>query len=201
VTDFPDTRESLLVQVKDPSNAQAWREFTQAYRPVIIRIALSKGMQDADAQDLAQQVLLSVASGIGNWKRDEHGTPFRHWLARVTRNAILKTLSRGSKWQAVGALSSDELLSSLPTSDKETSQLIDVEYRRQLYLRAAKIVQADVSPETWTAFELTTLDGVAIDAAAKRLGKHTGTIYAARSRVMRRLREAVQILEKEEAES
>ncbi len=198
MTDFPDTRESLLVQVKDPGNALAWREFTQSYRPVIYRIALSKGMQEADAQDLAQQVLLSVASAVGHWERDEKGTPFRHWLARVTRNAVLKALSRGAKHQTVGALSSDDVLQQLSNPDEETSQLIEVEYRRQLYLRAATTVKADVSLETWLAFEMTTLEGVSIEAAAKTLGKHSGAIYAARSRVMRRLREVVSLLEKEE---
>ena len=54
---FPETRDSLLVQVKDPENREAWEEFAQIYRPVIYRTAVARGFQDADAHDLAQQVL------------------------------------------------------------------------------------------------------------------------------------------------
>ncbi|MGB7345093.1 MAG: sigma-70 family RNA polymerase sigma factor [Pirellulaceae bacterium] len=201
VTDFPETRESLIFGVKDPANAVAWGEFSEVYRPVIYRIARAKGMQEADAQDLAQQVLLSVAAAIGNWQRDEQGTPFRHWLSRVTRNAILKMLTRGGKDHAVGGLIAMESLEQSSPVDAETSQLIDTEYRRQLYLRAASIVRLDVTPATWSAFEMTTLDGVSVEAAAERLDKSVGTIYAARSRVMRRLREAVENLENEETRS
>ncbi len=58
---FPDTRSSLLLRVKNKaSDEHAWQEFAELYQPVIIRMAKAKGMQEADAQDLAQQVLVSV---------------------------------------------------------------------------------------------------------------------------------------------
>ena len=60
VTEIPETRDSLLVQVRSPANREAWEEFAQIYQPVIYRLARLRGMQDADAQDLSQQVVVAV---------------------------------------------------------------------------------------------------------------------------------------------
>lgn len=95
MTSFPETRESLIVQVKDPANRVAWEQFVSIYRPVIVRTATKRGLQAADAQDLAQQVLIAVASAIGDWEKQDESIRFRHWLRRVTRNAIVNALSRG----------------------------------------------------------------------------------------------------------
>jgi RNA polymerase sigma factor (sigma-70 family) len=199
VTDFPETRESLLVQVRSPANREAWDEFALIYRPVIYRLARHRGLQDADAQDLAQQVLMAVASAIGNFEKSSESVQLRHWLRRVVRNAIVNALSRRPRDRAAGSSSVQELLLEQPEDDSESSAQIELEYRRELYLRAAKIVRRDIEPETWRAFELTVVENRSIDDAALELDKPVGTIYAARSRIMRRLREAVRELEKAES--
>ncbi len=195
MTQFPETRESLIIQVKDPENRAAWEQFVSLYRPVIFRTALARGLQEADAQDLAQQVLLAVASAIGDWQQRDESTRFRHWLRTVTRNAIVNALTRGAKGQAVGGSSIQELLAQHPPAEEETESLIDWEYRRQLYRRAARIVRADVHADTWRAFELTVIDGVSNRTAAEQLGKSIGTIYTARCRVMQRLRAEIAEME------
>ncbi len=195
MTEFPETRESLLLQVRDPRNRDAWEQFVQIYGPVIYRLARQRGMQDADAQDLSQQVLMAVASAVGRWNRNGESARFRHWLRRVARNAIINALSRRPQDRAVGGSSVQELLDEQPQSDENTEKQIKLEYRRELYLQAANMVRADVHPETWQAFELTVIGGQDIEMAENQLGKSVGAIYAARSRIMRRLREAVRELE------
>jgi RNA polymerase sigma-70 factor (ECF subfamily) len=198
VTDFPETRDSLLVQVRSPANREAWDEFAQIYRPVIYRLARHRGLQDADAQDLAQRVLMAVASAIGSWEKSSESVRFRHWLRRVTRNAILNALGRQPQDRAAGGSSVQDLLLEQPGVDEQSAAWIELEYRRELYLRASRIVRGDVEPETWRAFELTVIEDRSIVEAAAELDKPVGTIYAARSRIMRRLREAVQALEQSE---
>ncbi len=173
----------------------AWEQFVATYRPVIVRTATKRGMQAADAQDLAQQVLLAVASAIGDWEKREESTRFRHWLARVTRNAIVNALTRGPKDRAAGGSTFQELLAQQRQPDPETVSLIEWEYRRELYLRAARIVKRDVQPDTWRAFQLTVIDGMSNQAAAKELGKTLGTIYTARCRIMQRLRDLIAEME------
>ena len=71
-------------------------------------------MQDADAQDLTQQVLMAVASSIGRWEKSSETTRFRHWLRRVARNAIVNAVTRRYPDQATGTSSIENLLIDLP---------------------------------------------------------------------------------------
>lgn len=192
--EFPDTVESLIVRVRDPSNRAAWEQFEQLYRPVIFRIARAKGLQHADAVDLVQQVLMSVASAIQRFETRENGDRFRNWLSRITRNAILKALTRRPRDRAAGGSVILDVLAAVP-ADEETDVLIQLEYRRELFRRAAETVRSDVQEATWLAFELTSLQETSIERAAELLGTSTGSIYAARSRVMRRIRNEVNRLE------
>lgn len=195
--EFPDTRESLILRVKDPSNRRAWDEFADLYRPVIFRIAVARGMQHADAQDLSQLVLLAVSSAVSRWEKRPDGTPFRNWLSRVTKNAILKALSRGPRDRAMGGSDLLPLLEDLESPDDAAERLITLEYRRELYLRAVAVVRDQVQNETWQVFELTVLDGLTVEETVARTGIAKGCVYAGRSRVMRRLKDAVRRLEEQ----
>ena len=187
------------MQVRSPANREAWDQFALIYRPVIYRLARHRGLQDADAQDLAQQVLIAVASAIGNWQKSSEEVRFHHWLRRVARNAIVNALSRRPHDRAAGGTSIHELLQEQPCDDLESDAQIELEYRRELYLQAARTVRGDIEPATWRAFEMTVVENRSIDEAAIELDKPIGSIYAARSRVMRRLREAVRELERAES--
>lgn len=198
MAEFPETRDSLILQVKDPGNREAWEEFAQIYRPVIRRIAIARGLQDADAQDLAQHVLIAVAGAIGRWEKKDSSTRFRHWLRRIARNAILNALTRRPADLAAGGSSMIDLLDQEPQPDGETEKLIELECRRQQYLHAAEVVRVEVQPDTWAAFEMTVFDNVSIESAAAKLNKTVGVIYAARSRVMKRLRDVLQSHEEEQ---
>ena len=199
MTEFPETRDSLIVQLRSPANREAWEQFSQIYRPVIYRLACRKGLQDADAQDLAQQVLIAIASAIGRWEKSDETVRFHHWLRRIARNAIVNALTRQPYDQATGGSTANELLLEHPNQNFEFDGTIETEYRREIYLNAANIVRRDIDPETWRAFEMTVIENWSIDEAAVELGKQVGTIYAARSRTIRRLREAVRDLEKWES--
>lgn len=195
--DFPATRDSLVLQIRSAGNAAAWTQFSDLYRPVIYRLARRKGLQDADAQDLAQRVLLAVASAVGQWERLEPGVRFRHWLTRITHHAILNALTRTPRDRAAGGSWVQELLAAQPNPDSQSTALIEMEYRRELYLKAAERVQAEVEPSTWRAFVMTVVEQRPIEQAATALGKSAGVIYAARSRILARLRLAVRELEEQ----
>ncbi|MFO1044315.1 MAG: hypothetical protein U0941_21225 [Planctomycetaceae bacterium] len=59
----PETRLSLIWRLQSGTDADAWTEFSSIYRPVIVRLSLSKGLQAADAEDLAQK------SPVGSFPR------------------------------------------------------------------------------------------------------------------------------------
>ena len=197
MSEFPETRDSLLVQVRDPDNRDAWERFASIYRPVIVRIAVSRGLQHADAQDLSQQVLMAVAGAVGDWEKRDESAKFRHWLSRVTKNAILNALMRTPKDRAVGGSSAEILLQEAVDPDGATTALIETEYRRELYQRAAKAVRAEFRPESWQAFEMSVSGNASMEEVAKTFGKSIGAIYTARSRIMFRLSEVISEIEEQ----
>ncbi|MBI3860322.1 MAG: sigma-70 family RNA polymerase sigma factor [Planctomycetia bacterium] len=186
----PETRPSLIVRLKDRADDDAWFEFTEIYRPVIYRLACRRGMQHADADDLVQQVLSSVARVIDRWEEDPQRARFRTWLARVANNAIVNALTRRAGDRGTGDSELHDLLDLQP-AEGPGSDLIRVEHRREVFRWAARQVRPEFQAETWDAFWLTAVEGREVDEVAGELKRSRGSIYAARSRVMRRLREKV----------
>lgn len=187
--DFPDTQASLLVDLSDPANERAWSVFSQLYRPVIYRMAKRRGLQEADAQDLAQRVLISVASSISGWKPERQHGRFRNWLSRVTRNAIIDTFRSMKPDVAIGGSAIAKILNQSPAAH-ETE--IEYEYERSVFREAARLVRTEFKEPTWLAFWETTVENRPIAIVAESLGQSAGSIYTARSRVMKRLREVVE---------
>ena len=187
----PETHASLLLRVRDPSDREAWFEFAEIYRPVIVRLARTKGMQDADADDLAQRVLVSIAGAIDRFEPNDKRAKFRTWLKRVSENAILNAITRGAKDVGTGGDVIDSLLEREPASCGPDSDLLRIEYRREVFNWAARRIRDEFEPATWDAFWQTAVEAREVEDVAAELGKNRGSIYAARSRVMRRLKEKI----------
>lgn len=93
VDNSPLTRASLLVQIRDGANHPAWQEFVRLYGPVVYGFARKRGLQDADAADLMQDVMRSVSTAIGRLDYDRKQGTFRGWLFTITRNKVFNFLS------------------------------------------------------------------------------------------------------------
>ena len=193
----PETRASLLIRVRDPADQAAWHEFVEIYRPVILRLARQKGMQEADAEDVAQQVLVAVAKAVEQRGHDPKRAKFRTWLGHVAHNAILNALTRGKLDRGSGDSALLALLNQHKSHTGPESDLLRLEHRREVFRWAARQVRGEFHPATWDAFWLTAVEGRAVDAVAEELAKNRGAIYAARSRVMRRIQEKVTEYEQE----
>ena len=197
LAELPETRESLLLGIRDPENAVAWEQFVAVYRPAVVRLARRRGLQDADAEDLAQQVLISVSRSIGNWEKDARRGTFRGWLLRVARNEIVNALTRGRRAAGRGGTSVLERLKQQPADDDAVQVLIEDEHRRAVFRWAADEARREFQEATWLAFWLTTIESLPVEEAAVELGRSVGSVYAARSRVMRRLKEKVREIDAE----
>jgi RNA polymerase sigma factor (sigma-70 family) len=188
---LPETRESFLLKLRDRDDAAAWERLVAVYRPAAYRLARGCGLQHADAEDVAQQVIAAVSRSIGQWKKDDNRGTFRGWLLRIARNEAINVLTRGSRHAGRGGSSVVERLGQFADRDERLGRLIDDEHRRAVFRWAAQEVRPEFHDATWRAFWRTTIDGLSVEHAAAELGKSIGAVYAARSRVMRRLKEKV----------
>jgi RNA polymerase sigma-70 factor, ECF subfamily len=188
---WPETNESLILRVKDPADAASWSDFLSIYRPVVVRMACGQGLQHADADDLAQQVFLSVAKAIEAWEPDAHQPPFRVWLARITRNAIVNALTRRKPDAPGDSTSVQGMLHELPDRNDETTQQLMEESRREAIRWATEEIQSEFTEVTWTMFWLTSIEGQSIAEVARLNDKTPGAVYMARFKVMQRLKEKV----------
>jgi RNA polymerase sigma-70 factor (ECF subfamily) len=192
------TSASLLGRLNtDPGDAAAWEQFVNRYGPRLLQWCSHWGLQDADAQDVTQNVLLMVARQMRTFRYDPERS-FRGWLKTVTRVAWSKFLE-GQRRAGQGSGDSSVLdrLATLEAGD-DLVQKIEEEYDRELLEAASARVRLRVDPQTWEAFRLLAFDGVAGAEAAERLGMKVGAVFVAKSRVQKMLQETIRSLENEE---
>jgi RNA polymerase sigma-70 factor (ECF subfamily) len=192
---LPDTRATLLARLRDPNDGDAWREFTRLYAGVVYGFARRRGLQDADAADLMQDVLRSVAGYADRLNYDPARGRFRNWLFTVTRNKLYTFLD--AQRRRVRATGDSEMRNRLAEveapADGEADW--DKEYERQKFAVAADQVRGEFTSSTWKAFWGTAVDGRKPQEVGTELGLSPGAVYVAKSRVLARLREKVQELE------
>ena len=101
------TQRTLLERLAQSGgqNQAAWTEFVDRYGRRIYGWCLRWGLQEADALDVSQIVLLKLAQGMKDFTYDP-GRSFRSWLKTVTRNAWQDFV--GSPRTAVLAKGGDE---------------------------------------------------------------------------------------------
>src|SRR5262249_34025049 len=182
--DSPLTRASLLVQIRDGSNHEAWREFVQLYGPIVYGFARNRGLQDADAADLMQDVMRSVSGAIGRLEYDRRQGTFPGWLFTIARNKVYNFLSaRRIRPQGSGDTSANRLLEAHPDA-ADASEAWEVEYQRRLASLAMERVKGEFQDSTWNAFRLTAIEGKPAGDAARQTGLSPGAVYVAKSRVL-----------------
>jgi RNA polymerase sigma-70 factor (ECF subfamily) len=177
------TSLTLLDRLRRPDQGDAWSRFARLYTPLLLRWAHRQGLHAADAEDLAQAVLLKLVRLLPAYESRD-GCPFRAWLFTVCRNECRDFRTRRATCPLPGANGLAELAAPPPADDPE-----EQEYRRFLIHRALELVRTDFSPATWTAFSRFVLDGVPAPEVARVLGTTPNAVYLARNRVLTRLRE------------
>jgi RNA polymerase sigma-70 factor (ECF subfamily) len=191
---LPDTRDSLIVRLADPADEAAWREFLEIYRPVIYRTVLRHGLQESDADDVVQQILMAIVEAVGRWQHSGHAGSFRAWLFTITRNLLINFVSR-RRQQGVGGTSFAEMLEQEPDNDPASHHHFEEEYRAEVFRWAAAQIRNEFQAKTWEAFWRTAVGGEPIADVARSLRLSVGSVYAARSRIMARLKRKVSEVE------
>ncbi len=193
MADDQTTRVSLLLRIRDADDAQAWTQFAEIYAPLIHRFAKKNGLQDADASDLAQEVMGAVAKSIGRFDYDPKVGRFRSWLFTVARNRLNTQLGKQSRQpRGSGDTGVHQALASQPQNDSELERVWDEEYEQRLFQWAAEKVQDQFTDNTWQAFWQTGVENRPAVDVAKELQLSVGAVYIAKSRVLARLKEVIE---------
>jgi RNA polymerase sigma-70 factor (ECF subfamily) len=188
--DVPPTRPSLLVRLRDAHDHEAWADFVRLYAPAVYRFARRKGLQDADAADLTQEVLRGVAGSIGRLDFDPRQGMFRSWLFTLAHRRLCDWLtSRQRREQGSGDSATMQMLHDQPERGDEEEWEHDLE--REAFARAAEKIRPAFSEATWQAFWQTAIEGKSGKDVARALGISVGAVYLAKSRVMVRLKQQV----------
>jgi RNA polymerase sigma-70 factor (ECF subfamily) len=200
LADAPTTRASLLLRLRDARDGEAWAQFVDVYAPLVYGYLCKRGVQDADAADLTQEVLRAVAGSVGRLHYDPERGSFRAWLFTVVRNKHRNFLTRRrSHDQGSGDTAMLEQLQQQPAPTEDADNLWDREYERRLFAWAAAETQKEVQPGTWQAFWLTAVEGLSPQEAARELHLTLASVYLAKSRVMARLKGHIRRLQEEQS--
>jgi RNA polymerase sigma factor (sigma-70 family) len=189
------TSASLLGRLrKDTRDEVAWSEFVRRYGPLIYRWCRNWRLQEADAQDVTQTVLVKLAEKMRSFSYDPTRS-FRGYLRTVAHFAWCDFLE-SRKRPGVGSGDSQVLqaLQGIEARD-DLLQHLRGEFDQELLDVAMEHVQGRVEAHTWEAFRLTAIAGVSAAVAAEQLGIKVATAFKAKSKVQKMLQEEIKMLE------
>jgi RNA polymerase sigma factor (sigma-70 family) len=167
-----------------PRNARAWERFVEQYRPKIYGWCRVWGLQEADAEDVAQDVIAKLTQKMMDFDYDRTRC-FRAWLKTITQHALSDQLS--SRCRALGD-GSVPILSSLEARE-DLEKRIEELFDRELLDRAIARVKERVAPVTWDAFRLTTFEDCSGAQVSCLLGIPIASVFVAKHRVHKILKE------------
>jgi RNA polymerase sigma factor (sigma-70 family) len=181
--EIPNTRLTLLVRLRDGNDQSAWSEFVSIYEQAINGFARKWGLQDADARDLCQEVMRSVAKAIEDWDPDPCKGQFRACLFRIARNLLINLVAHERR-QPRGSGDSDvrKQIEQQPAAEPPDSIMFEMEYRRRLFHWAAQAIRQEFTESTWNAFWKTAVEDRKTMNVARELKISTGAVYIARLR-------------------
>lgn len=190
-----NTSLSLLSALRDDVRQhQAWTEFVQRYGPRIEGWCRRWGLQEADAHDVTQDVLLQLSKQMQSFQYDSNGK-FRSWLKTIAWRAWADFLkAQGRNAAKPGSLGLLDQLDSLEARNDLMDQLED-EANREILEVAIRRIRSRVNENTFEAFRLMTFEGFSGAEVAAKTGMKVGSVFVAKSRVDRMLSEEVAMLE------
>jgi RNA polymerase sigma factor (sigma-70 family) len=193
------TRASLLGRLKNWEDAESWEEFTQTYSRLIRGVAVQSGLSEAEAKDVEQETLLSVARTIHEFESNPERGSFKSWLLNLTRWRITDQFRKRSP----GAASSESMTRDDGTATAERVEdprsldaVWEVEWKKNLLETALSRVGRKVKPKHMQIFDLYSIRRWPATKVARELGVSLVQVYLVHHRVTKLLKQEAAYLEK-----
>jgi RNA polymerase sigma-70 factor (ECF subfamily) len=192
---LPATRVTLLTRLRrDPSDQAGWDEFVERYGRHIYRWCRHWKLQDADAEDLTQDILVKLTQKLRTFAYDPSRS-FRGWLKTVAHHAWRDFVDdRRYAGRAAGDGRVQELILTLEARE-DLARRLEEAFDLELLDAAEVRVRLRVAPHTWEAFRLMALKGLPVAEVAARVRLQVAMVYVAKSKVQKMLREEIGQLE------
>lgn len=185
-----ETHPSLLVRLRDASDAGAWNTFVEVYGPLVFRECRRRGLQHQDAEDVTQRVFERSVKGLREFRYERERGRFRDWLGTIVRNEVNRFGQERIRKSAAhpGDAYLEEVVAG--PSDAEWN---DAFQERVLHV-ALERVRPHFEPDTWAAFTAVWLENKLAPDVAQKLNMPIDKVYVAKSRVLKRLTGVVEEL-------
>jgi RNA polymerase sigma-70 factor (ECF subfamily) len=187
-----ETSTSLLERLSQRPDEEAWRQLDLLYRPLILSWLKRDPNLQADADDLAQEIMTAVCRDVPGFTRQRTGS-FRKWLRTITAFRVKSYhRRRQSRPVALGVEADEGPLAQLADDHTELAQLWDKEHNEHLVHRLLEMMAAEFNETHIRAFRRVILDEIKPAKAAEELGVSVNVVLLARSRILQRLRQVAQ---------
>ncbi|MEK7685960.1 MAG: sigma-70 family RNA polymerase sigma factor [Verrucomicrobiota bacterium] len=200
--EFLPTRRSLLSRLKDWDDQESWKDFFDTYWKLIYGVAIKSGLNDAEAQDVVQEAVISVAKKMHEFKYDPAVGSFKGWLLLITRRRIADHLrKRYRQGPVVEHRSADtsrtDTLERIPDPDSLNVDAVwEEEWEKNLVDAAIRKVKRQVKPKQYQMFDFYVLKNWPVTKVARVLGVNIGQVYLAKHRLARLVKKEISELEK-----
>lgn len=195
------TTSTILERLRDYENRNAWDQFAERFRQPIVRFARQMGLSSTDAEDAAQETLIAFAEAYrrGQYHRDRGR--LSQWLFGIAYRQSLNARRKHARNAAriVRDSSGAARLGEVADEQAATSHWETV-WEESLLDDCLRQVRREVEPVTYRAFELSVRDGQPAADVATALEVPVKTVYNAKHRVLKRIRELRAILEDTETQ-
>jgi RNA polymerase sigma factor (sigma-70 family) len=189
------TSATLLARLRlAPADQGAWAAFADRYGRKVYGWCRHWGLQEADAQDVTQDVLVRLAGKIGGFEYDP-ARSFRAWLKTLARHALSDFCAARVRAGAAGGGSQAVEWLNTVEAREDLVQKLEAEFDQEVLEAAVARVRMRVTPKSWRVFELTAQDGRSGAEAAAELGMTVAAVFVTRGRVQKMLQEEVRELD------
>ena len=192
------TRESLIGRLVDLDDRARWQEFFETYWRLIYRVARKAGLGDAEAQDVVQETVITVAKNISKYER-EAGS-FKGWLLHITRWRIADQFRR----RAPGAARAPErtrtgtaTIERIPDPEGiDLEAAWQEEWQQNILGAALERVKRKVDPRHYQIFDCAVMKQWSAAKVARELGVNIAQVYLVKHRIAGMLKREVKAVER-----
>lgn len=190
------TTSTILGGLRDFQDRGAWERFVARFRAPIVHLALSNGLKPADAEDVAQETLLAFADGFRAGNYDVRKGQLSRWLFGIAYRQILRAREARDRRAADAALEAEHTGGAPDIADEgAATRSWDIEWERALLAQCMARARTEVQPQTFRAFELVAIENRDAAAVADELAIDIKSVYNAKHRILKRIRELRESME------